>query len=117
MASRYQNITIDQGATFSWLTQVYSSKEDTSVLNTDNHWANGQIRKSYYHANAVATFDIINNHGIDTLIISMNSASTSTLSPGKYVYDIEITKDVSGVANTITRVLEGIATVTPEVTK
>jgi hypothetical protein len=35
------------------------------------------------------------------------------MEPGRYVYDIEA---VSG-ANVITRVIEGIVTVTPEVTK
>ena len=50
--------------------------------------------------------------GIITL--SLTSAQTSALdAPARYVYDVEVTNTTSGV---VTRVIEGIITVRPNVT-
>jgi hypothetical protein len=43
----------------------------------------------------------------------MTSANTSNLTPGRYVYDVIITSS----ANVVTRVVEGIVTVLPSVTR
>jgi len=43
----------------------------------------------------------------------MNNATTAALSPGRYVYDVELKSS----SNSISRILEGLVTVTPEVTK
>jgi hypothetical protein len=73
------------------------------------------MRKSYYHTNAVVTFDITNVTADDAFTISANNKITAAVAPGKYVYDMEITQ--VGGSFKRTRVLEGIITVTPEVTK
>ncbi len=53
----------------------------------------------------------INTGGV--ISVSMGSTLTSTLKPGRYVYDVVIT---SG-ANVPTRVLEGQLEITPSVTR
>ena len=74
--------------------------------------AASQIRKTYSSSNSTAfTTALANNNG--TLTLSLNNSVTSSLSAGRYVYDVELT-DASSVKS---RILEGMVTVTPEVTK
>ena len=74
--------------------------------------AASQIRKTFSSSNSVAfTTALANNNG--TLTLSLNNATTSSLSAGRYVYDVELT-DAASVKS---RILEGMVTVTPEVTK
>jgi len=49
-----------------------------------------------------------------TVLLTMSSNTTANIAAGRYVYDVEIT---GGEANTVTRVVEGIVTVTPNVTR
>jgi hypothetical protein len=44
--------------------------------------------------------------------MSLNSANTANIYPGRYVYDVYITSNVGRI-----RVLEGIVNVSPQVTK
>jgi hypothetical protein len=115
MASRYLNLTIDQGTDFSYTSVVYASKSATAKFDLDDYTANSQMRKSSYHTNSAITFDCEINTATDVIKISANNAVTSSVAPGKYVYDVEIRKTADGTGRI--RVLEGIATVTPEVTK
>ena len=47
------------------------------------------------------------------LILSLTPAQTSNIVAGRYVYDTELVD----AANSVIRLMEGIATVTPEVTR
>ena len=55
----------------------------------------------------------IRDSSTGTLILSLNNSVTSALSAGRYVYDVELTDSASKKS----RILEGVVTVTPEVTK
>lgn len=46
--------------------------------------------------------------------IEMSAATTANISPGRYVYDVIITEQSTGV---VTRIFEGTATVLPSVTR
>jgi hypothetical protein len=75
--------------------------------------AKSQMRKSYYSTNPTAQFTItIKTPTSGILNISLPSANTANIAAGRYVYDVAI-KDS---ANTVTRVLEGIVNVLPQVT-
>lgn len=104
------NITIDQGTTFS--TTLNLTDENGDILDLSGYSANSQIRKWYTSSNAV-TFTTSINVSSGTIELSLNANQTSSLTAGRYVYDVEI-KDSS---NTISRIVEGIVTVTPEVTR
>ena len=100
------NIEIEQGTTFSY---------DFPILNTDGTdfdvtgWsANGQLRK-HYASNTAYTFttSLSNGH----LIFSLSSSNSALISFGLYVYDVKITND-----GTVKRLIEGMATVSPQVT-
>jgi hypothetical protein len=126
MASRIKNLTMDQGADFIYTTEIYAKKSDIAKLIVDTgDTANAQMRKSYYHVNAIATFGIVMNVDAETVTIALESANTSAIPAGRYVYDLEYTDqngDVSDLLQNGTnvkkfRALEGIITVTPETTK
>jgi uncharacterized membrane protein YkoI len=83
------------------------------AYNLTNFTAKSQVRKSYYSTSTTAEFIIlINVPATGVINMSLSSANTANIAPGRYVYDVVI-KDT---ANTVTRVLEGIVNVTPQVT-
>lgn len=104
-----QNITIDQGTTFS-LT-ITLTNDDGTAKDLSSYTVSAQMRKSYY----TSTYTAFTTAKVDLtgeLTISLTAAQTSDIKAGRYVYDIEIASS----AETL-RILEGIVTVTPEVTK
>ena len=104
------NIVIDQGTTFSLELTVTN---DDGTKNLANYTVASQMRKSYEAATATSfTTSKVDATGVITL--SLTAAQTSAIKNGRYVYDCEIT--ATSPAETI-RVIEGIVTVTPEVTK
>jgi hypothetical protein len=111
MPAAYTNIYIEQGATFS--TSITLDDVYGEAYNLVGYTANSQIRKSHYSANTTATFqtDINSNTGSITLILS--AAVTANIPAGRYVYDTKITDQNSSVL----RILEGIAEVSPSVTR
>jgi len=105
------NIVLDQGTTF--ITYLALTNTDGTVLDLTGYTARGQIRK-WYTSNSYTTFTITITQPTDGYInLALTANTTANMEPGRYVYDIEA---VNG-AGAITRVIEGIVTVTPEVTK
>lgn len=106
----YSEITIEQGATFSTTVNVEDAYNDP--INLSGYTASGMMRKSYYSLTSYS-FDVsVTGTANGEITIQMSSANTALLSPGRYVYDIIIND-----TNTITRVVEGIVTVLPSVTR
>jgi len=106
------NIFIDQGADFN--TTVTISDSNGDALDLTSYTALAQIRKTYDSTTATtftSTFDADRTTGLIT--ISLSDTQTSALESGRYVYDLLVTD----VAGTKTRVVEGIATVNPSVSR
>ena len=106
------NIVIDQGADFS--TTITVTDEAGSAVDITGYTGSGQIRKHYTSSTATdfdITFDVPRSEGKVT--IGLGRTVTANLEAGRYVYDVEITSS----ANTRSRLVEGIVTVTPEVTR
>ena len=109
MATRV-NIVIDQGTDFE--TSISLTDADNVQLNTTGMTAASQIRRTHSSSNAVAfTAALANTTG--TLTLSLNNSTTSSMTAGRYVYDVELTD----ASNVVSRILEGVVTVTPEVTR
>jgi len=106
------NLVIDQGATFA--TELTLTDENGDALNLNGFTANSQMRKWYTSSNPSATFTTNINVASGVITLSLNSTSTAALSAGRYVYDVEIT---DGGTGDISRVVEGIITVNPNVTR
>ena len=110
MAAR-ADMTMDQGANFETVVTVTDSSGD--LIDLTNYETAGQIRKHHTSSAVSATFTITNGGTAGTLTLALGWSATGSLSSGRYVYDVEITSPSS----VKTRVVEGIVTVTPEVTR
>lgn len=104
-----ENLVIDQGQTFSF--SLTLSNADGSAKDLTSYTVASQMRKSYYTSTAT-DFTTAKVDLTGEVTISLTAAQTSAIKAGRYVYDIEITSSSETL-----RVLEGIVTVTPEVTK
>ena len=102
------NLVIDQGTTFASSIEVLD--ENDNAVDLQNYVARGQMRKTYSSSNAV-NFTTTTNTGM--LVISLTATQTANIVAGRYVYDVELVDN----QNTVVRILEGIVTITPEVTK
>lgn len=107
----YSEITIEQGATFTSTVTV----EDIygSAVNLANHTASSMMRKSYHSITSITINAAVTGTANGEITISISAANTANISAGRYVYDLIIRDN----ANTTTRVVEGIATVLPSVTR
>jgi len=105
------DLTIEQGATF---TRTITIKDaSNAAINITGDTFAGQVRKRHQSATAEASFsfDLTNPTG-GQLVASISATNTNSMTPGDFVYDIEWTN-----GSTVTRLLEGQATVTAQVTK
>lgn len=104
------NITIDQGTTFS--TTISLTDDNGDPINLTGYTGRSQMRKHYTSSNS-HSFAVSLNSEQGTVSLDMTPIQTANLVAGRYVYDVEV---VSG-ANVVSRIIEGIVTVTPEVTR
>lgn len=108
----YVELTLDQGTTFE--TSLTLTNDDQTTINVTNYAFSSQIRKSYYSTNPTANIIVtVSDAANGNVKLSMDSANTSNVKAGRYLYDLIMT-DTGGVK---TRVIEGIITVTPQVTR
>lgn len=108
----YVEITIEQGANLTSTVTVSDTQGD--AINLSTYSAAAQLRKSYYSSSANTLSAIITGNANGQITLSMTAANTALLTPGRYVYDLKITNSVD---NSVTRVIEGTATVLPSVTR
>lgn len=111
MATVY-NLAIDQGATFN--TTIAVTDETGTARDITNFSARGQLRRSYFSSSNVQFTANIDNPTTGEILLTLSASQTANLKYGRYVYDVELTSN-AGV--TVERILEGIVTVYPEVTK
>lgn len=105
------NLTIDQGSDFS--TTVSVTTEAGAVYNLVGHTARGQMRKSFNSSTSHDFTVAVANTSAGQITIELGSNTSSNMTAGRYVYDIEIVSS----GGSVTRVLEGIVNLTPEVTR
>ena len=104
------NLNIDQGTTF--LTTINVTDDNDVIVNLTGYSGAAQLRKHYTSSNSVG-FTVSISPTIGTVSLSMTANTTANLVGGRYVYDCELT-DGNGA---VTRLIEGIVTVTPQVTR
>ena len=108
----YAELTVDQGSTFESTIDLVS--DDGAVINVAGYVFTGQIRKSYYSTNPTANLTLtIVNAANGNVKVSISAANTANIKAGRYLYDIKMTD----TSNTITRLVEGVITITPQVTR
>ena len=107
------NFVVDQGTAFSAIAEI--ENEDGSIFDLTDLTPYSQMRKSYY-TNTYIDIDVavegLASNG--ELKLSLSPVASSAIRAGRYVYDVEV-HDVSG--DYVKRVLQGIITISPQVTK
>lgn len=104
------NLVIDQGTTFS--TTINLTDENGDPLNLNNFSANSLIKK-WYTSQTSVPFNVSINTNSGSITLELDANTSAYLSTGRYVYDVNVT-DLS--SNAVSRIVEGIITVTPSVT-
>lgn len=108
----YAELTVDQGSTFESTIDLVT--DDGAVINVAGYVFSGQIRKSYYSSNATANLTMtIVDAANGNVKVSLSAANTANIKAGRYLYDIKMTD----TSNIVTRLVEGIITITPQVTR
>lgn len=103
------NLVIDQGADYS--TTVNLTDEDGNIVPLTNYTVSAQMRKTYSSSNSVS-FTANVSEELGEITLSLTEVQTANITAGRYVYDVFITN--SGITS---RIVEGIVTVTPRVTR
>lgn len=105
------NIFIDGGANYSNIITVASSSG--APLDLTGYTTKSQMRKSYSSSTAYNFTASVFQAQQGKVRLELTAEQTGAIPPGRYLYDVEITSP----SGNKTRVVEGIATVTPEITQ
>ena len=111
MPAAYTDLFLEQGADFS--TTLTLDDAYGNIYDLNNYIAASFVKTSYYTKNITAEFTVTipdTTQGI--ILLQLDSANTANIQSGRYVYDV-LLKD----SGTITRVLEGVVNVNPQVTR
>lgn len=104
------NLVVDQGTDYS--TSVNLTDADGNIVPLTGYTANAQIRKTYSSSNSV-NFGVTLESSNGVVRLSLTDTQTANIVAGRYVYDVVVTSP----ASITSRIVEGIVTVTPRVTK
>jgi hypothetical protein len=109
----YVELYMDQGATFNNIITLTDDITNAN-LNISGYIVRSQMRRSYYSTNASANIICTLTNAVSgEVTLSLPANTTANIKAGRYLFDVET---VDRDSNTV-RVLEGIVTVTPRVTK
>ncbi len=106
----FTELKIEQGATF--IEKVSVLDVYNNPVNLTGYTASSMMRKSYYSSTYYVIDANVTGTSNGEITLTISSSNTALLTPGRYVYDLIING-----ANTVNRVVEGIATVLPSVTR
>ena len=106
-----QNIIIDQDSDYS---QQFIAKTDAGVvIDLTNSTLDGMVRKSFASTTATSFTTAVVSATDGTFTLALTDVQSAALERGRHVYDVRVTDATS----TITRIQEGVATVSPSVTR
>lgn len=107
------NFVVDQGTAFGAVATIQN--EDGSIFNLTGLTPYSQMRKSYYTNTSFDITAAVEGDPLEGNIkLSLLPAQSNLIKAGRYVYDVEV-HDGSG--EYVKRVLQGIITISPQVTK
>ena len=104
------NIVIDQGTDYSSTVEI--KDENDQILDITGYSANATIRKTYSSSNSVS-FQTILDEVNGRVTLSLPASNSAALAAGRYVYDLVVTD----LASKKSRIVEGIVTINPSVTR
>lgn len=114
MAAVYvSNIVINSGSDFNQVFTLENS-DSNSPIDLAGYSVKSQMRKHYSASNYVDFTSNIINTSEGKISIGLSTSITTSLKPGRYVYDIVVTEPLTQIK---TRVVEGMALVREGVTR
>ena len=112
MAAGKYDIVIDQGSDFAIEVQI---QQNSANVNLSTHSARAQLRPTPTSSTKTADFTCsITNASQGKIKMSLGNRATANIANGKYYYDLEL---VNSSDSSVTRLIEGVARVTPEFTR
>lgn len=109
----YVELYMDQGSTFNNVINL-SDDSTNANINISGYSVSSQMRRSYYSVNATANIICtITNPNEGEITMHLPANTTSNIKAGRYLFDLQ----TIDTFNNVNRVLEGIITVTPEITR
>ena len=112
MSAGTYNLIIDQGSDFALDLVI---KQGGTALNLTNYTGRAQLRTSVDASSASASFSVtVTNAANGALKMQLPAATSSGISAGQYVYDLEIFTANDSI---VKRIIQGDVTLTPEVTR
>ena len=112
MSAGTYNLIIDQGSDFALDLVI---KQGGTALNLTNYTGRAQLRTSVDASSASASFSVtVTNAANGALKMQLPAATSSGISAGQYVYDLEIFTANDSI---VKRIIQGEVTLTPEVTR
>jgi hypothetical protein len=106
------DLSIDQGADYS--ADIVVQDGNGNVANLNGYTVAAQIRKSYTSTTFTNFGATVANAGQGLLTLTLSNSVTHGMKPGRYLYDVEITKTSTSEK---TRVVEGQVTINPGITQ
>ena len=106
------NRDMDQGTNFSF-TYVVKGEDGVPINISTGHTAYAQMRR-FYSSSAGVTFNTAITGSTGTVLVSLGPTATAAIKPGVWFYDVELHSNGSA---TVQRLVQGMITVYPEVTK
>lgn len=126
--AQYEDLTIDKGSDVTIRLDLYNidgSPKQMNIQDSDLNFVpiynvNAKMKKTYNtkDSDAITFFaTTVDPDNLDYVIhLSLTNAQTDALKPGRYVYDVEISRyDSDESATIVERILEGNIQVTPSV--
>jgi hypothetical protein len=105
------NIFIDQGSDYSNIITVTASNGQS--LNLSGYTVASQLRKSYQSSTSYTFTSSVYDTATGKIRLQLSSNQSQEIPAGRWLYDVEITSS----SGTKTRVVEGVATVSPQITQ
>jgi hypothetical protein len=105
------NLFVDAGSDYSNIITVSST--NGQPLNLSGYTVASQLRKSYSSSTVYAFTASIYDAANGRVRLQLSASNSSAIPAGRWLYDVEITS----AAGSKTRVVEGIVTITPQITQ
>jgi len=105
------NLFVDAGANYSNIITVAAS--NGQPLDLTGYTVASQMRKSYQSSTAYNFTASIYNAATGKVRLQLSDTQSAAIPAGRWLYDVEITSP----SGTKTRVVEGIVTVSPQITQ
>lgn len=104
------NITIDQGTDYEVTINVKDA--NTTAISLTGFTGQAQIRK-YFTSSRKYDFTVSVSANTGEVTMAMSAANTANIAAGRYVYDCVLVSNT----NVVSRIVEGIVTINPRVSR